>query len=229
MSSRLERKIYGWVDRRIQNAYPEAVYREELQAEAEQRKTIFAYGLCFYKIALLLVVGAFLGDIVETIFCRVTAGVWMSRSSFVWGPFSIVWGVALAAATMLLYRYRKYSDRFLFFMGTFLGGAYEYTCSVLTEMLFGKVFWDYSKIPFNLGGRINLLYCFFWGIAAVVWIKGIYPGNVRLDREDSDKLRKGSDMASRYFSAWTWRSPGWPLCEAVRGKRESQRIPPGSR
>ena len=175
VSSRLERKIYGWVDRRIQNAYPEAVYREELQAEAEQRKTIFAYGLCFYKIALLLVVGAFLGDIVETIFCRVTAGVWMSRSSFVWGPFSIVWGVALAAATMLLYRYRKYSDRFLFFMGTFLGGAYEYTCSVLTEMLFGKVFWDYSKIPFNLGGRINLLYCFFWGIAAVVWIKGIYP------------------------------------------------------
>ena len=73
--------------------------------------------------------GAFLGDIVETIFCRLTAGIWMSRSSFVWGPFSIVWGVALAAATMLLYRYRKYSDRFLFFMGTFLGGAYEYTCS----------------------------------------------------------------------------------------------------
>ena len=125
VSSRLERRIYGWVDRRIQNAYPEATYRRELQAEAEQRKTVFAYGLCFYKIALLLVVGAFLGDIVETIFCRLTAGIWMSRSSFVWGPFSIVWGVALAAATMLLYRYRKYSDRFLFFMGTFLGGAYE--------------------------------------------------------------------------------------------------------
>ena len=175
VSSRLERRIYGWVDRRIQNAYPEAAYRRELQAEAEQRKTVFAYGLCFYKIALLLVVGAFLGDIVETIFCRRTAGIWMSRSSFVWGPFSIVWGVALAAATMLLYRYRKYSDRFLFFMGTFLGGAYEYTCSVMTEIMFGKVFWDYSKIPFNLGGRINLLYCFFWGFAAVAWFKIFYP------------------------------------------------------
>ena len=45
----------------------------------------------------------------------------------------------------------------------------------MTEIMFGKVFWDYSKIPFNLGGRINLLYCFFWGIAAVVWIKGVYP------------------------------------------------------
>ena len=42
-------------------------------------------------------------------------------------------------------------------------------------MFFGKVFWDYSAIPFNLGGRINLLYCFFWGIAAVIWIKVLYP------------------------------------------------------
>ena len=41
--------------------------------------------------------------------------------------------------------------------------------------MFGTTFWDYSDIPFNLGGRINLLYCFFWGIAAVVWLKGIYP------------------------------------------------------
>ena len=37
------------------------------------------------------------------------------------------------------------------------------------------MFWDYSAIPFNLGGRINLLYCFFWGIAAVIWMKGVYP------------------------------------------------------
>ena len=42
-------------------------------------------------------------------------------------------------------------------------------------MVFGAVFWNYSSLPFNLGGRINLLFCFFWGIASVVWIKGIYP------------------------------------------------------
>ena len=99
----------------------------------------------------------------------------MSRSSLVWGPFSIVWGLAIALVTVLLYRYKDCSDRFLFLMGTVLGGAYEYLCSVFTEMMFGTVFWDYSKIPFNLGGRINLLYCFFWGIAAVVWFKGLYP------------------------------------------------------
>ena len=166
-SDKLRQRLIAHVEKRIQRAYP-AIVQPEPTVQKEK-------ALSFGDLVWLFVIGAFLGDVVETLFCRVTAGVWMSRSSFVWGPFSIVWGVALAAATMLLYRYRKYSDRFLFFMGTFLGGAYEYTCSVLTEMLFGKVFWDYSKIPFNLGGRINLLYCFFWGIAAVAWIKGIYP------------------------------------------------------
>ena len=45
-------------------------------------------------VLVLLFIGAFLGDITETIFCRITAGYWMSRSSVVWGPFSIVWGLA---------------------------------------------------------------------------------------------------------------------------------------
>ena len=63
----------------------------------------------------------------------------------------------------------------MFLWGTVLGGAYEYVCSVFTEVVFGAVFWNYSKLPFNLGGRINLLFCFFWGIASVAWIKGVYP------------------------------------------------------
>ena len=104
----------------------------------------------------------------------------MSRSSVVWGDFSIVWGLAIAAVTALLYRYRNRSEQFLFWMGTFLGGAYEYICSVFTEIVFGTVFWDYSDIPFNLGGRINLLYCFFWGFAAVAWFKLLYPRISRL-------------------------------------------------
>lgn len=170
------------VTRQLQNRIS-AVTRKRLErrhgAAREQavrtESAVFAQGACFSKIFLLFFVGAFLGDITETIFCRITAGVWMSRSSVVWGPFSLVWGIALGAATALLYRYRDRSDRFLFLAGTFLGGAYEYLCSVFTEICFGTVFWDYSRIPFNLGGRINLLYCFFWGIAAVIWMKGLYP------------------------------------------------------
>ena len=47
----------------------------------------------------------------------------MSRSSVVWGPFSIVWGLAIGAVTALLYKYKDKSDSFLFTAGTLLGGA----------------------------------------------------------------------------------------------------------
>lgn len=171
ISSRLGRWIYRHIDRRIQKAYPHTKKAEI----SSKNKEIFGYGCSFYKIVTLFFIGAFLGDLTETLFCRLTMGIWMSRSSVVWGPFSIVWGLAIAAVTALLYKYKDRSDRFLFLTGTFLGGAYEYLCSVFTEIVFGTVFWDYSAIPLNLGGRINLLYCFFWGIAAVVWFKLLYP------------------------------------------------------
>ena len=165
------RRIYDLIDRRIHRAYP---HSQKVESE-EIAGASFAAGCGFHKLVWLFMIGSFLGDIVETIYCRITAGVWMSRSSVVWGPFSIVWGLAIAIATVLLHRYIDKPERKLFFIGTVLGGAYEYVCSVFTELVFGKIFWDYSALPFNLGGRINLLYCFFWGIAAVVWIKGIYP------------------------------------------------------
>ena len=56
-----------------------------------------------------------------------------------------------------------------------LGGAFEYLCSWLQEKILGTVSWDYSEYPFNLNGRINLLYCLFWGVLALIWIKEIYP------------------------------------------------------
>ena len=169
---KLRNQITERIEKRLGKAYPKASGIDR----AVKDKTVFAKGCDFYKIVMLFFIGAFLGDVTETIFCRVTAGVWMSRSSVVWGPFSIVWGLAIAMVTALLYKYKDKSDSFLFWTGTFLGGAYEYLCSVFTELVFGKIFWDYSKIPFNLGGRINLLYCFFWGIAAVTWFKVLYPG-----------------------------------------------------
>lgn len=170
MSKRLRHWITMRMTKRIRKAYP----KSEKIEKVEKRTDVFAYGCGFYKVVLLFFIGSFLGDIVETIFCRLKAGVWMSRSSVVWGPFSIVWGLAIAVITAMLVRYKDRSDGFLFTLGVFLGGAYEYLCSVFTEIVFGKVFWDYSNMPFNLGGRINLLYCLFWGIASVVWFKIIY-------------------------------------------------------
>ena len=172
-SKLLENALTTRIQKRMARAFPNIEGTEGAGVKTKEER--FARGCGFFKLASLFILGAFLGDIVETVFCLVTTGRLMSRSSLVFGPFSIVWGLACTLLTWILYRYRDKSDRYIFVFGTVLGGAYEYVCSVFTEMAFGTVFWDYSEIPFNLGGRINLLYCFFWGIAAVVWMKGVYP------------------------------------------------------
>lgn len=189
--------ILDHVERRMAKAHPALTF---VRPKRQQTDT-FAAGCSPYKIILLFFIGAFLGDITETIFCRVTGGEWMSRSSVVWGPFSIVWGLAIAMVTQLLYRYKDKPASWLFVMGTLLGGAYEYLCSVFTEVVFGAVFWDYSAIPFNLGGRINLLYCFFWGIAAVVWMRYGYPLVLRGMKKVRSRVRPWMTVLLAVFMA----------------------------
>ncbi len=178
-SRSLQVVIVRAVHRRMGRAFPglekKEAGTEEEKLELIRQKTVFAYGCSFHKIAWIFVLGSFLGAVVEMVFCRLTMGWWMSRSSLLYGTFSLVWGIGVAGATIVLYRYRNQEDSHIFVAGTLLGGVYEYICSVFTELAFGTVFWDYSDIPFNLGGRINLLYCFFWGIAAWVWMKRLYP------------------------------------------------------
>ena len=124
LTQTLDNAVTRYVQRRVTRAYPN-LDPAKGPVRAKTAPTVFAQGCCFYKLACLFFLGAFLGDIIETIFCRVTAGVWMSRSSVVWGPFSIVWGLGAVLLTALLYKYRHKSDGYLFFVGTVAGGAYE--------------------------------------------------------------------------------------------------------
>ena len=139
------------------------------------RKKSFAQGYNFYKIVWLFVIGAFLGDIVETVFCRITMGWWMSRSSVLYGPFSVVWGFGVVLLSGILYRFKREDLWKIFLTGTLLGGVYEYICSIFTENVFGAKFWNYSKIPLNIEGRINVIFCLFWGVIAILWVRYLYP------------------------------------------------------
>ena len=195
-SDTLRRRMAVYVEKRIRRAYPEAARRQPTAVQKGKVDFLSAADLLW-----LFVIGAFLGDMVETVFCRLTAGVWMSRSSLVWRPFSVVWGLALAMATVLLRQNQDKSDRYLFAFGTVLGGVYEYVCSAVTELLFGTVFWDYSKFKFNLGGRINLLYCFFWGIAAVLWMRYGYPLVLRLMKKVRSHIRPWMTAVLAVFMA----------------------------
>lgn len=167
ISKRLSQRIWS----RLEKAYP-GVERVEM---ANRNRFVFARGICFDKLVWVFLISSFLGALIEMVFCRVTGGTWMNRSSMLYGPFSVVWGVGAVVLTVVLQRLAGKADRYVFLAGFVVGGAYEYLCSVFTEIVFGTVFWDYSWMPLNIGGRTNVLYCIFWGLLAVVWIKILYP------------------------------------------------------
>ncbi|MCI8332596.1 MAG: putative ABC transporter permease [Clostridiales bacterium] len=161
--------------RRLQKHLEKNQAKITKQENSSDKTTRFGAGKSFYKLFWIFVIGSVIGCFTEIVFMYITTGVLMNRSSLIYGPFSVVWGLGAVVLTMVLYGWNQKSDRYIFLGGLFIGGVYEYACSVFTEFFFGSVFWDYSGIPFNINGRINLLYCGFWGLLALLWVKGIYP------------------------------------------------------
>ena len=141
----------------------------------EDQGIIFARGINAAKLIWVLFISSLIGDIVETIYVLIVDHELMRRSSFVLGPFSLVWGLGAVILTLALSKVKKQNNLSIFISGFFFGGVFEYLCSVFTEVFFGMKFWDYSYMPFNIDGRTNLLFMFFWGIVSLVWFKFIYP------------------------------------------------------
>lgn len=181
----------------------------------EENKTRnFAAGINFYKIALICISGSFAGVVVELLWCLLRNGYIESRAGLVYGPFNLLYGAGAVALTLILYRYRNRSTAFSFFGGIIIGSAVEYLLSWGQETLFGSTSWDYSDIPFNLNGRICLLYSVFWGFLGVLWIKSIYPRVAKIILKIPNKAGKIITLAltvfmvfnalMSLFSVWRW-------------------------
>lgn len=131
--------------------------------------------LTFYRVFWLFLIAGVAGDFIEVVFWLVTRGELISRSSLLYGPFSVVWALGAVLLTLVFHRMDGQRATMIFLTGTVLGGVYEYICSWVQEAAFGVCFWDYRHLPLNLNGRINLVFCLFWGAVAVVWVRLVYP------------------------------------------------------
>lgn len=141
----------------------------------ERQRGHFARGLNLYKLMLICFVGSFLGVVIETLWCLLRHGYFESRAGLVYGPFNLLYGAGAVVLALALYRFRNRGPWLSFLGGMLVGSVVEYVCSWGQEALFGSRSWDYSAMPFNLNGRICLLYSCFWGILGILWIKDVYP------------------------------------------------------
>ena len=131
------------------------------------------------KIFLIFFIGSIFGFLIEILYGLIIDRVLMFRRGLIYGPFIQVYGVG-AVLYYLLICYIKEPKK-LFFVGMILGGIVEYVFSFLQEVIFGTISWDYSNMIFNINGRTCLLYCFFWGLIAIIYLKTIFPWIEKLD------------------------------------------------
>ena len=165
---------------------------------------------------------AFLGALIETVFCRFSMGYFMSRSGVIYGSFSLVWGVGAAALTVLLRPLLPRRDGWIFLAGTLVGGVWEYLCSWFQEAVFGASFWDYSHLPLNINGRVNLIYCLFWGAAALIWMRLLCPCLLRWVRSIPAGVRSRLTAALALFMTANILVSGLAL---IRMEQRRQGIP----
>lgn len=144
------------------------------------RKNTFAYGIGFYKLFWIFMIGCFLGVVLETITHFVFTRSYECRWGLIYGPFNPVYGIGAVIMTVCLNKLSNLRDLWIFLICMVIGSVVEFLCSYFQEMIFHTVSWDYSADRINFGGRTSMLFGFFWGILGLIWIKDLYPVFSRL-------------------------------------------------
>ena len=125
------------------------------------------------KIFWIFVIGSVFGFFAEMLYALVYTRTIEVRQGLIYGPFIQIYGIG-AVAYYILISYVQ-DPKKAFFSGMVMGGTLEYLCSFLQEIFFGTISWDYSNLFMNINGRTCLLYCVYWGIIALLYLKIVYP------------------------------------------------------
>ena len=77
---------------------------------------------------------------------------------------------------MLLTLSRFSKNRYTIFLGgAIVGTLLEYCISLFGELIYGVKWWDYSYLPFNINGRVCLIFSLMWGLLGVYFVSHFQP------------------------------------------------------
>ena len=127
----------------------------------------------FFNFFMYFFIYSVLGWIVETLYCRTLDGKWTNRG-FLFGPYCPIYGFGALIIIAFLQNFKS-SFIAVFFLGMIFTSILEYLTSFLLEKLFDAKWWDYSKMKFNINGRICLLNSLEFAFLGVVLTYIVHP------------------------------------------------------
>lgn len=116
---------------------------------------------------------SFLGFLLEKVFALATRAPTRRRRCFLLLPLCPVYGLALLAVLALPPWWR--TGPILILTGAVVTTAVEYAVHWVCATFLGVQFWDYSKTPGNLNGRVCLPFTLAWGLLTALALWGIQP------------------------------------------------------
>ena len=69
----------------------------------------------------------------------------------------------------------KKNNNTLFWGGFVVGSVIEYLVSLIGELIFHVIWWDYSDMPLNINGRVCVYFSIFWGLLGIYLVSYINP------------------------------------------------------
>ena len=138
---------------------------------------IFFYpilGTDFYHTAFSYFIYGSACWLMECIFESIRQKKFVYDRGFNKGPICTIYGVAF----LFIYFVLKPLDGkwlWLFLIGIVYTTTLEYVTAILLEKFFHQRLWDYSDMPFNFQGRIQLFISLAWGALVVLFFAFIHP------------------------------------------------------
>lgn len=122
---------------------------------------------------------SFLGWIWESVYCTAKEKKWADRG-FLFGPVCPIYGSCVVALILLFGYVPILSDPtfpiWIIFIICYVGSAIaEFTTSWYLEKRFHARWWDYSRLPLNIQGRICVPVSICFGLVGILVVKYLVP------------------------------------------------------
>lgn len=122
------------------------------------------------RIFWIFIIGSVMGCIVEELWCLIKNKCFQIRKSLIYEPMIPIYGLA-AVFIVIIANMVDFELSKVFIIGMIVATLVEYISSYIQEKVFHTKSWDYSSFPFNINGRVNLLYSLAFGFFSVFFIK----------------------------------------------------------